>query len=303
MDNIEIKNRLKEVEKLDPLVILVNQKVIRSFQKDNNIRFYIKDLMNKLLKELYEPLGYWGQSPSEKKEKHFGVVKDNYWMEVNQFDTNHSTHILLFNRVNKFIVSYFRKFNTPLKINQYIFTPKDQFQFDENYYKDYKKTKSEIDRFFVILNHYRDKIFLPGNDIYDVMVNICRSTMERGQKAQDFYVSNINEIFDDITNIKSVKERGEYDDMTKGVDVWTKHKDDKIITHQVKSVCQIHKTKDGYVINTIIPPSSRCNYFVFVCIDERILIFSIDYSKIRINKGEETVFFDNDLLYFDKTYK
>jgi hypothetical protein len=292
------------LEKKDPLLVLVNEDVVNSFTNDNYIKLYIRKEINDILKELYEPLGCWLQNPHPQAKKgHFGVVIDGKWSPLNQVDTNYSCHVVLFNRCNNFLLQQYRKLGLEeITIDGEVLSYKNQFQFDENYHLEKEVSKDKVRKLLLIIRHNKNKIFLSGNQIHDTLVSICRDRMKRGDERQEFYIEHINDFFNDITNIVATDGSGNSADMIEGIDVWTTHTNLGNKTHQVKGTCDIVKVSGGYEIKASVSESSKCNYFVFVCGRQRIMVFRTDYSKINFYKGMGVVFFSEDLLHLDLKY-
>lgn len=300
----EIKNRLQNLEKKDPLLVLVNEEVVESFTNDNFIKLYIRKEINDILKEIYEPLGCWLQNPKpNSREGHFGVVINGEWSKLNQVDTNYSCHVVLFNRCNNFLLQQYRKLGLEqITISGETFSYKEQFQFDKDYHLDKIVAKDKVRKLLLIIRHNKNKIFLPNNPIHDNLISICVNRMERGDERQGFYVKHINDFFNDITDLVASEGSGDSADMIEGIDVWTTHSDSTKKTHQVKGTCNIKKVDGGYEIGASVSETSKCDYFVFVCGEQRIIVFETDYTKMTFYKGTGIIFFNDDLKYLDKTY-
>jgi hypothetical protein len=295
---MDLKERLKKVE-FDPLYkVSLTDDVSKSWQRNNNIKLFLANEILNILKEIYEPLGMWGQNPRESQKRDYGVIIDNDWSPLMQADTNWSGHSIIFNRCNKFIVNNYRILGKEsFDIDGETFSYKNQIVF--NIDDDEKETIDKIKKILKIVKHKKNEIFLMGTPMYDNLISLFRKTMGIGDEAQHFYETKIRDFFPDIIDYKSTKGRGDYEDRKQGVDVWKTHKDFKT-TDQIKSVCNIYKKKDGWFIDVAISQNSKCTYYVFVCLESRIMVFKNDKTKIVIE--EDGVFFPDELLYKDKLY-
>jgi hypothetical protein len=74
MDNkIDIRERLKNIT-IDPLCkTSVTREIMMQIQRNNTLKLRISREINRMLEELYTPLGLWGQNPQSPDED-FGVL-------------------------------------------------------------------------------------------------------------------------------------------------------------------------------------------------------------------------------------
>jgi hypothetical protein len=302
MDNkINIKERLKDII-IDPLCkTSVTREVMLQVQRKNVYKIPISREINRMLEELYSPLGLWGQNPKSKDED-FGVLDENgNWGIQNLFDTNYSCHEVLFNRCNLSILQLYRKRGIEsIDILGETFSYKEPIIINEETLKNEKETIYRFKKLLTIVDHFKNKIFLPGNEMFDKLVEICSTTMSRGDNTQKFYVDNIHDFFDDIIDVKASGGLGDYEDRKKGVDVWTKHEDGEVLMHQIKGTCDLTTYKGGYLINSALSQTSKCDLYVFVCEDHRILILKNDKNEMEWTK--DGVFFPITLKVNEKFY-
>jgi hypothetical protein len=292
-----VQERLKTLN-IDPLFKMsLDDNISRSWQRNNKIKLFLaKEIIN-ILKEIYEPLGMWSQNPKSEKWD-IGVIINNEWSPLMQADTNYSCHTIIFNRCNKFLLNLYRKKGIEeITIDGEVFTYENQIVFNED--DSEEETIQKIKKILKIIRHKKNDIFLIGSPMYDELIELFNKTMGIGDKAQKFYENDINYFFDDIVDYVSTKGRGDYNDRKEGVDLWANHKLRKT-THQIKSICSVEQHEDSYFIDVSLSQYSKCDYYVFVCIGKRILIFKNDKSKIEIkNNG---VSFPKELLYKEKFY-
>jgi hypothetical protein len=120
-----------------------------------------------------------------------------------------------------------------------------------------------------------------------------------GDEAQKFYEKDIRYFFPDIVEFKSTKGRGDYNDRKEGIDIWKTHIEYKT-TDQIKSVCNFNEIEGGYFFDVSMSETSKCTYYVFVCINKKIMVFNNDKDKLIFK--DNGVFFPIELLYKEKDY-
>ena len=299
---VNIKERLKDII-IDPLYrTAVDREIMLQIQRNNDFKSYISDDIKRMLKEVYEPLGLWGQNPLS-KEKHEGVLNEKgEWQFQNYFNTNYSCHEILFNRCNSFIYNLYKKRGIEsIEISGEVFSYKNPIVLnEEEVVQDEKETLYKIKKLLIIVDRHKNQIFSPGSELLEKLINTCKESSSRGDKTQEFYVNHINDFFDDIVEVKVIGGHGNYEDQTTGIDVWTKHEDGKTISHQIKGTCDLSKTEDGYLINSAISPSNKSNLYVFVCESKQIVI--LKNNKKEMVFGPKGVFFPMKLKYDEKFY-
>ena len=205
-----LQERLKTL-KIDPLLKMsLNDEISKSWQRNNRIKLFLREEINKILREIYEPLGMWKQNPKSEK-KDIGVIINNEWSPLMQADTNYSCHTIIANRCNKFLVNLYRvKGIEEIIIDNEIFSYKNQIIFNINDTE--SETIEKIKKFLKIVKYKKNDIFLIGSPMYHELIELFNKTMGIGDKAQKFYEENINDFFDDIVNYVSKKGRGDYND-------------------------------------------------------------------------------------------
>jgi len=295
---LAIQERLKSLD-IDPNYRpSLDEGLAKSWQRNNNIKFFLGGEILKILKDIYEPLGMWGQNPDTKDKIDVGVIINNLWSPLMQADTNYSCHSRIFNRCNKFISNlYGKKKIEEIEIEGEIFSYKTPIVFSE---KDSElETIQKIKSILKIVRHKKNEIFLIGCPMYDELIELFNKTMGLGDTAQQFYEKDINYFFPDIVDYVATKGRGDYKDRKEGIDIWKNHGEFKT-TDQIKSVCTILKKTGGYFIDVSMSQTSKCHYYVFVCNKKRILVFNNDKNKIIFKT--DGVFFPDELLYKEKFY-
>jgi hypothetical protein len=298
---VDIRERLKNIT-IDPLCkTSVTREIMMQIQRNNTLKLRISREINRMLEELYTPLGLWGQNPQSSDED-FGVLdKDGNWGIQNVFDTNYSCQEVLFNRCNLSILRLYRKKGIEdIEISGETFSYRNPIIIDDETLKDEKETLRRINKLLILIDNYKNKIFLPGSEIFDILINMCSNTMSRGDETQKFYVDNIYDFFDDIVEVKALGGLGNYDDRKKGIDVWTKHGDDKVLKHQIKGTCDLTSVNGGYLVNSALSQTSKCDLYVFVCEDYRILI--LKNNKYEMEWTKDGVFFPITLKVNEKFY-
>jgi hypothetical protein len=294
---MDIKERLRTLD-INPISeVRLDDSLSKLWQSNIKIKLHIKFKILDILKEIYEPMGLWTQNPTEKTED-IGVIYNGKWDELMQADTNYSGHSIIFNRCNLFIYNLYRKKGIEsIEIGGEIFTYKEPIIFYKN--DSDVDTIKKIDRIFKIIEYKKEEIFLIGNPFCEELRSLFRKFMELGDKAQHFYEKHIHEFFDDIVNYESTKGRGDKRDRTEGIDVWKTHTSRKS-TDQIKGTCKITPLEDGYLVNVAMSKNSKCDYYVFVCGEEKIMIF--DNIKEKLTFTDNGVIFPNELLYKEKNY-
>lgn len=294
---MNVKERLKNLE-IDPLLkISLEETIAKQFQRKSKIKMFISQNINLILKEVYEPLGLWKQNPDEIRTD-FGVILFGKWSALNQADTNYTGHCMIFNRCNKYLLKLYRKKGIEsIFLEGELFSCKSQIVFLEE--DSEEQVIEKLKKIFKIVRHKKNEIFLYTSDFAKELIELYNKTMELGDSAQKFYETHIYDLFDDLISYKSTKGRGDLDDRKEGVDIWKTHKDRKS-TDQVKSCCQIFENEEYYLIDVAISDKSKCDYFVFVCVDKRINIFKNDKSKIIFYR--DGIKIPKQLLYIQKFY-
>lgn len=295
---MDVRERLKSLE-IDPLVKLsLSEDLAKSWQRRNKIKLYISNEINEILKEIYEPIGMWLQNPDTIHRQDFGVIKDNQWSPLNQADTNYSGHCIIFNRCNKFLVSLYRKKNIEtIKIDDEVFSYKNQIVFND--YDLDEEVLEKLKKIFKLIRYKKNEIFLYGSEMCDNLISLYNRTMNMGNEAQSYYEQRIYDFFDDLVGYTSSKGRGDYEDRKQGVDIWKNHKGYKT-TDQVKKVCNIIVKDDYYFLDVAMSERSKCDFYVFVCVGARIVVFKNDKSKMIFKK--DGVLIHKDLLHKEKFY-
>lgn len=294
---MDLKERLKNI-KYDPLFKKsLEEKLSRGFQRRPRITRFISENINIILKEIYEPLGMWKQNPNESKED-FGVIIDNSWSPLNQADTNYTGHSMIFDRCNRYMLNLYRvKGIENITIDNHNFSYKNQIVFSEDDSDDDVINKLKI--IFKIVRYKKNEIFLHTSEFAQELIKVYLKKFQMGDDAQHFYEKHIYEFFNDLISFSSTKGRGDYNDRKKGVDIWKKHREYDS-TDQVKSVCNVYDKTDYFLIDVSLSARSNCDYFVFVCVGKRILVFRNDKTKIKFTN--EGVHLPKELLHDQKFY-
>ena len=296
---MDIKERLKNLN-IDPLYqTSLTDELSKSWQRNDKIKHFLADEIRNILKEIYEPLGMWGQNPREPYKIDLGVIIDRDWSPLMQADTHWTGHSIIINRCNRFLVKLYRqKGIESIVIDRTTFSYKEQivFSFNDSDYETIEKLK----KILKIVRYKKNEIFLEGCEMYYILIDLYNKTMGIGDEAQKFYEKDIYYFFPDIVEYTSTKGRGDYNDRKEGIDVWKTHPNYKT-TDQIKSVCSIKPRDGGWFIDVAMSQKSRCNYYVFVCLEKRIMIFNNDKNKIIFE--ENGVFFPTELLYKEKEYE
>jgi hypothetical protein len=295
---MDIKERLKTLN-VDPLYrVSLEDGLSKSWQRNKNIKLFLAKEIITILKEIYEPLGMWKQNPTESEKTDFGVIINGEWSPLMQADTNYSGHSLIFNRCNKFLLNLYRvKGIESIEIDGTVFSYKEQIVF--NFNDTEKETIEKLKKILKIVRYKKNEIFLVGCEVYLQLVELFNKTMGIGDLAQKFYEKDIRHFFPDIIEFKSTKGRGDYNDRKEGIDIWKTHNGYKT-TDQIKSVCNFNQIEGGYFFDVSMSETSKCIYYVFVCIDKKIMVFKNDKDKLIFK--DNGVFFPIELLYKEKEY-
>jgi|LauGreDrversion4_2_1035121.scaffolds.fasta_scaffold435943_2 hypothetical protein len=296
---MDIKERLKTL-KIDSLYqTSLTEELAKSWQRNDNIKHFLADEIRSILKEIYEPLGMWGQNPREPEKFDEGVIIDNDWSPLMQADTHWTGHTIIINRCNKWLVNLYRqKGIESIVIDGTTFSYKEQivFSFEDSE----NETIEKLKKILKIIRYKKNEIFLEGCEMYYMLIDSYNKTMGRGDEAQKFYEKDIYYFFPDIIEYKATKGRGDYNDRKQGIDIWKTHPNYKT-TDQIKSVCSITPRDGGWFIDVAMSQKSRCDYYVFVCLESKIMVFNNDRDKI-IFEGTG-VFFPTELLHKEKKYE
>jgi len=297
---MNIQERLRNLQ-IDPLYkISLTDDISKSWQRNDNIKLYLAKEILGILKEIYEPLGMWAQNPKKIDKPDFGVIINNEWSPLMQADTNYTCHSLIFNRCNKFLLGLYRKKGIEeIIIDGTLFTYKEQIVFKSE--DSETETIDKLKKILKIVKYKKNEIFLIGTEMYDNLISLFNKTMSIGDLAQKFYEKDIYFFFPDLLEYKSTEGRGDYNDRKEGVDVWKIHNDGSKTTDQIKSTCNIQKRENGYFVDVSMSKKSKCTYYVFVCVDSKIMIFKNDKEKMTFE--ENGVLFNNDLLFKEKIYE
>jgi hypothetical protein len=295
---MDIKERLKTLN-VDPLYrTSLEDGLSKSWQRNKNIKLFLAKEIITILKEIYEPLGMWQQNPTEFQKIDFGVIINGEWSPLMQADTNYSGHSLIFNRCNKFLLNLYRvKGIESIEIEGTVFSYKEQIVF--NFNDTENETIEKLKKILKIVRYKKNEIFLVGCEMYLQLVELFNKTMGIGDLAQKFYEKDIKYFFPDIVEFKSTKGRGDYNDRKEGIDIWKTHIGYKT-TDQIKSVCNFNEIEGGYFFDISMSETSKCTYYVFVCINKKIMVFKNDKDKLIFK--DNGVFFPIELLYKEKEY-
>lgn len=295
---MDINERLKKLNRNPYYKVSLVESVAKSWQRKDKIKKLLINEIISILKEIYDPLGMWGQNPTETVNKDYGVIINNEWSPLMQADTNYSGHCLIFNRCNLYLANlYTMKGIESIMIDGTLFSYKDPIVFYEND-SDYE-TIEKIEKILKIVRYKKNEIFLIGSDMYNSLVELYDRTMGIGNVAQKFYENDIYYFFPDIIKYESTNGRGNYKDRKEGTDIWKTH-DGYKTSDQVKSIGNFQIYDDGYFFEVVISENSKCDYYVFVNIDKIIFVLKNEKDKIRI--GNNGVFFPSELLHKLKRY-
>lgn len=299
--HLNIKERLKNLV-VDPLCkTAVTREIMLQIQRNNKFKLLISDEIERMLEEIYKPLGLWGQNLTSNNQDYGVVNEKGEWQYQNYFNTNYSCHEFLFNRCNLFIFNLYKKKGIEsINISGETFTYLSPIVIDDETLLNESETLHKIKRLLILIDNYKLQIFSPGSEILERLIELCINSSTRGDETQKFYVDNINDFFDDIVDIRELGGFGNYEDRSTGIDVWTKHSDEKMISHQIKGTCDIVSDNDGYLINSALSQTSRCDLYVFVCEKKQILI--LRNNKKEMVWGKNGVFFPKKLKYDEKFY-
>lgn len=294
-----LKERLKSLKRQPLYQTAIDGFLVKDYQNIEEIKFFISNEINLILKQVYEPLGMWKQNPSTTHKKDLGVIINGEWSSLNQANTNYSCHTYLFNKCNQYLVDMYQ-------INGFerFFIDGTEYSVRNLFYFDSGMTNYEIkemlSKIFKLISNQKNNFFGVGSEMYSELIKICNNTMDWGNKTQKYYEDNINFFFDDIVSIKSSKGKGDYYDRTEGIDIWKTHKDGKITKDQVKLIKLIELINDCYVASVVISYNSVCDYYVLVEDMKNIYLFRNDNSKIKVEG--KMVFFNKSLLVKMKEY-
>lgn len=255
-----------------------------SYFKTNNIINF-----NKILKDVYEPVGHWGEKNPYKKEnkKITGVVglpwEEERWSSLNRINTNFKSLSILINKINEVIINY-SKITEP-------------FDFKNNEFGTEEFNK-EYQRFINYLYTHRDRIFLKltkqtGSETLNSIINTIKGTMKVGEESEKITIDNIKRIFDDIQWTQKVGESGERADMIEGVDVRFKREGKPEETIQVKTISMVEEYEDEYhLIGVGMNKHYNVDYIGLV-VKQELYLFEYDSQLITLRS--------NGNLIVDKT--
>lgn len=298
MNQLELKEKLANLKR-DPLYrTILPHRVAKEWYKSKVICPHISSIIIKIMKDTYTPLGLWLQNPDTKGKRDFGVVYGIDWDLINYADTNYSSWVPIFNNTHRFFIDYcrMRDIKDVVVIYGEEFSINEDFSFTLDSLKNLNETKLKIRRFLILTYFLRNSIFHPESDTCKELLNIIEGTTKRGNEAEDFFETHINDVFDDIVTYKKTKGKGDYDDRKQGVDFWMTHQTSGS-TLNVKSVSKIDDSNDNiYIIDVAISETSKCNYFAFIEGSQKILLFENDNTKIIRNVDNKGMGFPSELL-------
>jgi len=282
MNQIDIKNRLKNLRIVRGYKTCMDREIAKSINKNNELKLLIRERINLSLEKVYYPLGQWLQNPTSIKQD-FGVVINGIWSTQNQFDTNHWGHPVIFNKCNL----YLHEMN------------KDQivFELDCCNKENIKDTKAKILSLLDVMDEIRNEIFHPDSDVCKILIDICDSSMKIGDDAQKFCVDHISDFFNGITKLTQSFGRGDYNDRKEGIDVWIDMVGNITNKIQIKNNVKFIEYDDYYIISANTTKNTNCNYYFFVDTGNRIVSFKNGEGIDHI-KG----IFPKSLLYKDLIY-
>ena len=300
--NLNIKERLKNITVGTQLKPAVTKDIVKSIQRNETHRNYIATEIDRILKEIYEPLNLFGVNPNFPKSPKLGVLDENgNWGYQNYFDTNYSCHEILFNRCNIYIFNLYKKKGIEsIEISGETFSYLTPIVIDEKTLENDNLTLRKIKKLLILIDKFKEQVFSPGSEILELLINTCKTSSFYGDKSQSFYVKHINDFFDNISEVREIGGFGNAEDRKTGIDIWTYHKDGSSLSHQIKGTCSFVQVEGGFLVNAALSPSSRCDLYVFVCLDKQILI--LRNIKEELVWGDQGVFFPIKLKYNQKFY-
>jgi hypothetical protein len=257
-----------------------------SYFKTNNIINF-----NKILKDVYKPVGHWGEKNPEKKENKAitGVVgliwEEERWSVLNRINTNFKSLSVLINKINEVIINY-SKITKP-------------FDFKNNEFGTEEFNK-EYQRFINYLYTHRDRIFLKltketGSETLNSVINTIKGTMKVGDKSEKITFDNIKKIFDDIQWIQKVGGSGERVDMIEGVDIRFKREGKPEQTIQVKTISMVEEYDNEYhLIGVGMDNHYNVDYLALV-VKEDLYLFEYDSQLIDLRPNGDLII-DKTLL-------
>ncbi len=300
--NLNIKERLKNITVGTQLKPAVTKDIATGIQRKTKFRDFIATEIDRILKEIYEPLNLYGINPNSPDSPRLGVLDENgNWAYQNYFDTNYSCHEILFNRCNLYIFNLYKKKGIEsIEISGETFSYLTPIVIDENTLKNDSLTLRKLKKLLILIDNFKEQIFSPGSEILELLINTCKTSSFHGDQGQKFYVDHIHDFFDDIIKVREIGGHGNAEDRKTGIDVWTHHKNDTSLSHQIKGICDFKQVEGGFLVNAALSPNSRCDLYVFVCLDKQILI--LRNIKEELVWGDQGVFFPINLKINEKFY-
>ena len=301
--DLNIKERLKDIAVGHHLKPAVTKDIATGIQRKKKLRDFIAKEIDRILKEIYEPLNLYGVNPNSPDSPRLGVLDENgNWAYQNYFDTNYSCHEILFNRCNIYIFNLYKKKGIEsIEISGETFSYLTPIVIDENTLKNDSLTLRKLKKLLILIDNFKEQIFSPGSEILELLINTCKTSSFYGDQGQKFYVDHIHDFFDDIIDTRVFGGHGNAEDRKTGIDAWTNHKDGSSLSHQIKGTCNFIQSEGGFLVKAALSPDSRCDLYVFSCVvNKRILI--LRNIKKELVWGDQGVFFPMKLKYDEKFY-
>jgi len=235
--------------------------------------------INKMLRDVYKPLGYWKKYqlwgvmdlPWEVEDKSGNLFADKKWSLLNKINTNFGCLAIMVNEINRALVE------GNSKIPLFDFRNK-KFGTKEFY--------DEYDRMMEFVDKNKEKIFLKlteegGSKIINKMVNRIKASTRVGNKAEGLVSRYIKYIFPGAKRIEIPKGDGERQDMIDGSDI-TFYLNGSKKTVQVKRSKGIFKENNRYrIVGLSIAKHYDVDYIA--CVTKYYMYF-FEYDQNNIEK-------------------
>jgi len=257
--------------------------VFKVINSEDALKFKLMNGIDDILKRRFEPLGRWMKKTNKKGEDSWGVGNfspsgELVWADINRFNTNYSGHNYMQTTLNNLCKQH----------------NKNEYLNFESAINDYWRTMSEIKKMVRLMDEFQDIIFDENGEIFKTLILIMDKSWENGLKYTKDFNENFKTYFPTAIGIISEDdEKGNYDDMVKGIDTYLLFKPEIKKSIQIKGA-RCHLIGENYIVYVSMDIKKYEFVWAFVFYDElhkQIYIFKIDISKIeQIISNDEPAF-------------
>lgn len=272
---LELYNRLNINKKsVDDDAMLPNTlKEIRQYAYNGTkITHIIASKINEILKDFYEPLGYWLKNPHpDSNENDMGVVLSDKWHRLNTLDTNEGGLHKVFKDCNVFLRELKERGFDTIDLGGKIIST-DKIYLGTNWTDNVEESYQKIMTLLDVIRYNGNEWLFPSKKCCRDTMEVCARYMLMGDTGETLFKMYINQFFVNITELKYSTGLGDPNDRKEGVDCWVTHNLKTKETIQEKTSVY-NKDENGDIITGAnFSEFSKCTLFSIITPNNIILI-------------------------------